>query len=135
MFYLRARKTEISCVLVNSTNACNSYGWASFNLEAGNTIQVSHVGGRGAKTWALTCCLPGCASVESWNQKQNQDRMQTLFSQDAGVQSVISTAVPMPAHHSSIILTYSYKNVRAEQGYLYTKPNNYLFLHHFSSIL
>lgn len=35
--------------------------WARPQPRAGNSVQVSHVGGRDPSAWAVTCCLPGWA--------------------------------------------------------------------------
>lgn len=50
-------------------------GWAMLTSEAQNSIRVTYAGGRGPRTCATICCLPGGTSkrhVEAWQAELSQ---------------------------------------------------------------
>lgn len=57
LIYLKGRSRDFP-----SADSLPRCLWARPKPRAGNSVQVSHVGGRDPSTWAVTCCLPGWAS-------------------------------------------------------------------------
>lgn len=63
-FLLCAKKSELFHLQIRSPNDNNNQGGLRWTQEQG-TIWVSHVGGRDARAWTITCCLQ-CSIAGSW---------------------------------------------------------------------
>lgn len=60
-------------LLIYSPNAHNHQIWARQKPGAWTSTQVSYVSDRDSRTWAIACCLPGCAQEESgWGAKEQR---------------------------------------------------------------
>lgn len=59
---------------------------------AWNSIQSTHVGGKGASTWSSFCCLPRHVGKES-NLKQSSQVSKSCFNGMQGLQSATQTLV------------------------------------------
>lgn len=42
----------------------NSWRWIKLKPRKGNSILISHVGGKDSHTWAIICCLPRCTKLD-----------------------------------------------------------------------
>lgn len=70
-----------------------------------NSIRVSHVGGRGTSTSAITCCSLRCTLIGSYNWQQIQDSYSGTPTWDMGVP--VAFFVP----YITIALSSMFKNV------------------------
>lgn len=67
LFWKAERERDGDLLLMHSSNACNSWGWARLKQDAKNLTQGSHIAGRNPPTWTTTCYPQGCALVGSCN--------------------------------------------------------------------
>lgn len=62
----KRRERELFHLLVYSSTADNSWGWAELKPGALKTLQVSHVGGGDGHTWAIHCYIPRYSAISYW---------------------------------------------------------------------
>lgn len=99
------RWTEVSHLLVHSSNAQNSQDWARSQPGAGNSTQVTQVCGRALSSQAIICYLPDSTVAGSWNTEQSLRLKLSYFNR--GLQALPrSTVTTVPNAHPSTCSFY-----------------------------
>lgn len=96
---------EISYPLVCFPNAYNGEGCARLKQETRTWMQVSRVGDRDPRTWAITCCRLGYTVAGSWGpdcmvSKNRLMRLLDCFSLTLGHQSPGEIVLECFAHQA-----------------------------------
>lgn len=86
---------EIFHLLVHSPNGCNSQVWARVKSGVGNSILVSHRGGKSPGTWSVFRCLPSSRSRElDWKKRDGNANGHSAMGCGG-----VSSCATMPAPH------------------------------------
>lgn len=92
IFPLFERPTQSFVLLVYFSHAFRSQVQITLKLRTWSSNQITHMGGRDWRLWAILCRFPDCAAPG--NRKQSQDLKPGTLMEDVGKPTAILTTRP-----------------------------------------